>query len=250
MLNVKFFSVFFFLTSLVMFAQESLNDYKYIIVPSQYGFQKSEDSFQLNSLTKFLFNKEGFTAVLSTDNFPDDLAMNRCLALTVKLKRSSSMFSTKMNFELVNCNNVVIFSSKEATSKEKEYKKAYHEVVRKTFESIRARNYKYVPKEEVVERAIHGKRINDKFITTKEENKIVTPTVKEDSGLLYAQPIKNGFQLVDSTPKRVYTIQHTSVKDIYILKDKNGILYKQNNDWIAEYYSNNQLIKERVNIKF
>ncbi len=250
MSKMKFLSVFFFLISFIMIAQESLNEYKYIIVPSQYGFQKAEDSYQLNSLTKFLFNKAGFTSVLSTDNFPDDLEKNKCLALTAKLKNKSSMFTTKMSFDLVNCNSTVVFSSKEATSKKKDYKKAYHEVVRKTFEDIKARNYKYAPKKEEVSVAIKEKEINDEVIIAKEDNKFVRPTIKEDLNLLYAQPVKNGFQLVDSTPKRVYTIQHTSVKDVFILKDKSGILYKQNNDWIIEYYSDNQLIKKKVNIKF
>ena len=98
MLKIKFLSVFFFFTSVMMFSQESINDYKYIIVPSQFEFQKSEDSYQLNSLTKFLFNKAGYIAVLSTDNFPDDLAMNRCMALTSKLKKSSSMH---LNYHIV-----------------------------------------------------------------------------------------------------------------------------------------------------
>ena len=251
MLKIKFFSMFFFLTSVLMFAQESLNDYKYIIVPSQYEFQKSEDTYQLNSLTKFLFNKVGFIAILSTDNFPDDLAKNRCLALTAKLKKNSSMFSAKMNFDLVNCKSVVVFSSNEATSKEKEYKKAYHEVIRKTFESIKVKNYKYTPKEEIetiviipIEEVVKEKHI------TLQESKVETLGVEQTSDLLYAQPIQNGFQLLDGTSKRVYTIQYTSVKNMFILKDKNGILYKDNNDWIAEFYSNNQLIKKRLNIKF
>ena len=234
----------------MMFSQESLNEYKYVIVPSQYDFQKSEDTHQLNSLTKFLFNKAGFISVLSTDNLPDDLAKNACLALTAKLNNNSSMFSTKMNFDLVNCSNAVVFSSKEASSRQKNYKKAYHEVIRKTFEDIKARNYKYEPKEKVVEKSTKLDEVNDEIIIVKEENKVVLPSVKETLDLLYAQPINNGFQLVNSSPKKVYTIQHTSVKDVFILKDKNGILYKQNNDWIVEYYSDNKLIKSKLKIKF
>ncbi|PHR74157.1 MAG: hypothetical protein COA67_01980 [Lutibacter sp.] len=256
MLKIKFLSVFFFLTSLFMFSQESINEYKYIIVPSQYGFQKAEDSYQLNSLTKFLFNKAGFIAILSTDNFPDDLAKNRCLALTAKLKKNSSMFSTKMNFDLVSCNNTVVFSSKEGTSKEKDYNKAYHQAVRKTFEGIKARNYKYTPKEAVVEVEVIKEILENKIpkdviiIIAKEENKTVTPTVKETSDVLYAQPVKNGFQLVDSSPKVVYIIQSTGLKDVYFIKNKSGIIFKQNGKWFLEYYFNDDLIRRDLNIKF
>ena len=249
MSKIKFFSLFFFFTTLVMYSQESLNNYKYVIIPIQYDFQKSEDSYQLNSLTKFLFNKAGFTAVLSTDNFPNDLANNRCMAFTAKLKRQSSMFITKMNFDLIDCNNTVIFSSKEGTSREKNYKKAYHEVIRKTFEDIKAKNYKYTPKE-VVKVVAKENKVNDQVITAKEENIPVTPNVKETSDLLYAQPVKNGFQLVDSSPKVVYTIQSTSLIDVYFIKDKNGIIFKQNGKWFLEYYYNNDLIKRDLNINF
>lgn len=267
MSKAKLFSIFFLLTSMSMLAQESINDYKYIVVPSQYGFQKAEDSFQLNSLTKFLFNKAGFTAILSTDDFPNDLASDRCLALTAKLKKKSSMFSTKMNFDLVNCKNVVVFSTNEATSKEKEYKRAYQEVVRKTFEDIKAKNYKFSPKEEIVEvlteKNNETKKVEEAVNNTEVEDSSISVVVSlatmknsensnntKSTNLLYAQSIENGFQLVDSTPKRVYIIKETSVKNVYILNDKNGIMYKHNNDWIVEYYLENQLVRKKLNIKF
>ena len=255
MLKIKFLSVFFFFTSVMMFSQESINDYKYIIVPSQFEFQKSEDSYQLNSLTKFLFNKAGYIAVLSTDNFPDDLAMNRCMALTSKLKKSSSTFSTKMSFDLVNCKNTVVFSSKEATSKEKDYKKAYHEAVRKTFNDIKGLKYNYIPKEVIakeveIKEILENKIPKEGIIVSKEESKIVTPIVEEDLNLLYAQPITNGFQLVDSTPEVKYIIQVTSLKDVYFIKDKRGIIFKRNGKWFLEYYFNNELIIRDLNIKF
>lgn len=34
-------------------AQESLNGYKYVVVPEKFDFLKSEDLYQINSLTKF-----------------------------------------------------------------------------------------------------------------------------------------------------------------------------------------------------
>ena len=43
---------------------QSLNDYKYVIVPGKFDFLKESDKYQLNSLTKFLFEKYGFEAYL------------------------------------------------------------------------------------------------------------------------------------------------------------------------------------------
>ncbi|MEN3322816.1 hypothetical protein VP395_03690 [Mariniflexile soesokkakense] len=78
-----------------------------------------------------------------------------------------------------------------------------------------------------------------------------TPVVKElASGVLYAQAIENGFQLVDSTPKVVYKIKKTSIPDVYLVEGKNATLYKKDTDWILEYYENNVLKQDILNIKF
>ena len=42
------------------FSQNELNPYKYIIVPKKFNSIKGEeDKYQLNSLTEFLFDKQG-----------------------------------------------------------------------------------------------------------------------------------------------------------------------------------------------
>lgn len=125
------------------FAQKSINSYKYILVPKQFEFQKTEDSYQINSLVKFLFEREGFNVFFENDSYPSDLASDRCLALRVNMKNNSSFLSTKMKMELIDCNNRSVFSSKEVKSKEKDYKKAYQEVVRKSFKDVEALNYTY-----------------------------------------------------------------------------------------------------------
>ncbi len=131
----------FFCSSLL--AQKNINSYKYVFVPNQFNFQKSADSYQVNSLTKFLFQKAGFTTFLSNEAIPEDLARNRCLALNVVMNKRSSLLSTKLNIDLVDCNNSVVFSTKDCQTREKDYKKAYHEAVRAAFKDIQALNYMY-----------------------------------------------------------------------------------------------------------
>ncbi|UMB61934.1 hypothetical protein MHL31_07000 [Lutibacter sp. A80] len=131
------------LSSTFAFAQKSINDYKYIIIPKQYEFQKSEDSYQINSLTKFLFERAGFTAYFSTDKFPEELANNGCMALKGIINNESGMFSTKLNIDLVDCYNNTIFSTQQVKSKIKDYKKAYQVTIREAFEDIEALNYSY-----------------------------------------------------------------------------------------------------------
>ncbi|HEY9221222.1 MAG TPA: hypothetical protein VIO43_06540 [Lutibacter sp.] len=141
----KSFSISFILifSFSILFAQKSINSYKYILVPKQFEFQKSPDQHQLNSLTKFLFEKVGFTVLFTDDSFPEDLAANRCLALMVSVNNHSGMLSTKMNIELLDCYSNKIFSTKEGMSREKEYKKAYHEAIRSAFVDIENLKYAY-----------------------------------------------------------------------------------------------------------
>ncbi|MBI9040611.1 hypothetical protein [Lutibacter sp.] len=155
--------------SAVSYAQKNnLNSYKYILVPAQYEFQKSEDAYQVNSLTKFLFNRAGFTVFMTNETIPAELANNSCMALKAMVVNNSGMLRTKMQLKLVDCYNNVVYLTEEGNSKEKEYQKAYHEAIREAFEEIEALNYEY----------------NKPQIETKQEVKVVEtalpkPIVKE-----------------------------------------------------------------------
>ena len=131
--------------------QQSLNNYKYILVPRKYDFQKASDTYQINSLSKFLFNKAGFTTYYTDEHFPEDLASNRCLALTAVLKSDSGLFKTKAQYDFVDCNNKIVYTTIETFSKEKDFKKGFHDAIRKNFVEINGLNYSYKPKKEVVQ---------------------------------------------------------------------------------------------------
>ena len=238
--------------STASFAQKSINNYKYVIVPSKFDFVKEKDKYQTSSLTKFLFNKYGFTAFLDDEELPTEIANNRCLALTGTVKDESSMFTTKSVIELTDCYNKVVFTSKEGRSKEKEYKKAYQEAIRNAFKSIEALKYTYIPLQE------------DVVTKNKEVPPVVTvvPTVVKNTPAevvekpakakeqLFAQPVANGFQLVNMKPEVVFQVLKTNVKDVFVIKDKNGVLYKSGNSWFAEYYNNGGKVTEEYQVKF
>ena len=52
-----------------VFSQVNLNDYKYVIVPKKYDFLKEADQYQINSLSKFLFNKYGFQTLMEGEKY-------------------------------------------------------------------------------------------------------------------------------------------------------------------------------------
>lgn len=160
----------FLFSTLALFAQKDINSYKYVLIPEQYGFQKSKDQYQINSLTKFLFEKEGFNALSTGDVYPDNLAENSCSALKAVLKKNSSMFTTKIIIELTDCYNNVVFTSSEGTSKIKEYQKAYHEATRKAFESIKELDYKYDGSSEAIAKVLKVSEPKAKSEVIIEEN--------------------------------------------------------------------------------
>ncbi|OIQ37959.1 MAG: hypothetical protein BM563_07295 [Bacteroidetes bacterium MedPE-SWsnd-G1] len=270
-----------------MTAQRSVNSYEYLIVPDRYDFQKSKDQYQVNSLVKFLFEKEGFTVFLSNEEFPDELKLNRCLALTAVLNDHSKLLNTKMNFDLVDCDNNVLFSTTEGRSKEKDYKEAYFACVRQTFEDVKELNYNYEPLEEVKDNqeimvsstnntgsnsestAVNSNTNVNKDSSTNVvvplatvavavENKEPEPTqvqekteqVKVSSDVLYAQPNATGYQIVDATPKVIYKLLNTSLDNVFLLEGHSAIVYKVGEDWKVEYYENGKAVIKPLNLKF
>lgn len=267
-----------------VFSQTSLNDYKYVIVPKKFDFLKEQDEYQLNSLANFLFNKYGFETIFEGDNYPQDFLNDRCLALKSDVLKDSGVFKTKLTVVLKDCFDKVVYTSKLGESREKEFKTAYNLALRDAFESFRAMNYQYKPNQNINTLAI-GENINKSEVAnqiqllkqeiqelkkenefeavvvesvlktkTKQEAILVnspdTFVIEGATNILYAQEIENGFQLVDSTPKVVYRIKKTNLKDLYLVDKSYAIVYKKNEVWLLEYYSGNDLNQEILNIKF
>jgi hypothetical protein len=281
----KFLSVI--ITCLIInsvFSQVNLNDYKYVIVSKKYDFLKEADQYQINSLSKFLFNKYGFQALMEGEKYPQDLIQNRCLALKSDLLKDSGIFKTKLNLTLTDCNDHVIYTSPVGESREKEYKRAYTEATRNTFKHLELLNYKYVPKESTaaVSASVSSpnSEVTEETQTLKKEQKAEVVEVKQpakasivkksepkpqavaaavvatkeiveiSSDILYAQVTENGFQLVDNTPKVVCRISETGVKNVYLVENESAIIYKQNDEWIYEAMTKGVKKQKTLNIKF
>lgn len=141
--------VFLMLFTVNGFSQESVNAYKYVIVPTSFSFLNEPDQYQINSLTKFLFEKQGFTTLMADDEFPEDLNNNRCLGLYVDVEKQKSFLNTKLQIHLKDCNNKVVLSSDIGQSREKEYEKVYSLALRDAFKSFETLNYAYQPSSKI-----------------------------------------------------------------------------------------------------
>ena len=259
--------LFLTIVNLFVFGQEKkVNNYKFIVVPDRFDFLKQKDEYKTSSLTKFLLKKNGFTVFLNSEQYPKDLIDNPCSGLKALVLDKSSMFKVKVIIELRDCSNKLLYTSKEGVSKLKEFKKGFQEAIRNAhasmidvvFEPFLLEPIGKDKKEIVIVNPVLVKEVKEiklevelSVITNIEEAAQVSPTnnIALDS-TLYAQPKENGFQLINLKPQVVFVILNTGAKDIYVIKDKNGLLYKKGENWIAEFYEGGEIVVKKYSIKF
>lgn len=253
-------SLIFLFITLSCFSQK-LDSYKYVIVPYEFEFLKRHDQYRVNTLVRHLFKKEGFEVLYDNEDFPDDLKLDRCLALFANVKSNSNIFTTKMTITLKDCSNKVVLESLQGRSKIKAYKESYNQSIKRAFATIEAANYSYKPAERKATAAVNKpkevvKEVKPMVSETKETS-LPTTTVKQNtqnktatSNVLYAQPIKNGYQLVDSTPKVVMVLLKTGVPDVFIVKGEDATVYKKDGVWKYSVASKNGYDVLDMNIKF
>lgn len=233
-----------FLFSGMLFAQKA-NDYKYIIVPVKYSFLDEPNKYNLNALTKMVFEKQGYQVFYENDVLPEDLAVNRCNALYADMVGKKSMFVTRLVLELKDCSNQVVFTSVEGVSHEKEYKVAYVQAFRGVGKSI----------EQLKSNPKPIQHIKAELTTTSElpvSAASATTIQNKNNDLWYPQATAYGFQLVDKTPKVVMKLYKTSQNNFFIAQkdSKQGVVFNKNNQWWFEYYQNEFLVSEKLEVKF
>ena len=124
------------LTSTSIISQEvNLEKYQYIIVANKFDFLKKIDQYQTSSLTKFLLEKKGFKVFLEDENLPEEMVNNRCLSLLARVIDESSILTTKNRIQFEDCYGKVVYISNVGKSKQKVYKKAFQEAIRRAYET-------------------------------------------------------------------------------------------------------------------
>ena len=156
--------------------------------------------------------------------------------------------------------------------------------MRDAFVTFQTLDYKYVPSEEVTsanvkptqsEQKVEVKTVENLEVETKPlqdeslnvaavavTTKIVTeePEIKaeetnielveESKDVLYAQPIENGYQIIDTTPKIVMILLKTAQTNVFIVKDQDAIVYKEEGSWFLSRNNGGKVSIEALNIKF
>lgn len=247
-----------FLVGFNLFSQKiNFDKYQHIIVAEKFDFLKETDQYQTSSLTKFLLKKKGFKVFLSNENLPEELVTNRCSSLFASVRDESSMINVKSVIEIKDCYGKVLYASKIGLSRLKDFKKAHLDAIRNAYNTMEDFVYSYNTKSQNIEiekpEVVIPLKVMDSVKVAPIINKVVTSgkdNVSKKAEVLYAQPKNNGYQLVNLKPEVVFVILNTNLKDVFIIKDKNGILYKNGNNCVVEFYENNQLIKKIYQVKF
>jgi len=258
--------LFLIMSNIFVFGQEKkVNNYKFIVVPDQFDFLKQKDEYKTSSLTKFLLKKNGFTVVLNSEQYPKDLRDNPCSGLKAVVLDKSSMFKVKVIIELRDCSNKILYTSDEGVSKLKEFKKGFQEAIRNAHASMNDIAYDPFLIETIGKDKKEIVTVNPVLVEEVKEVKLEVelPVINNIeaaqispinnialSTTLYAQPVEKGFQLINLKPQVVFVILNTSVKGVFLIKDKNGLLYKKGENWIAEFYDNGKLIEKKYQVKF
>lgn len=251
----RYFLSLLLLISASGYAQQTVNNYKYVLVPEKFSFLKEENQYQLNSLSKMLLEEKGFTAYINDTEIPGEIASDKCKALSLAAEEKKNMFSTTLTLFLKDCKGNVLFKSKEGKSREKDYKASYQEALRLAFDSFNELKYAYTAPAEVTVQAPPAAAVTTPVPSAPAQTVSAATAAQavEIEGTLYAQPTPNGYQLIDTTPKKVLTLLKTSSADYFIAENGplHGIVFKKDGNWIFEAYkTQNQLSTEKLKIKF
>ena len=252
------FSIFLLVLSVHMssLAQSIINDYKYVTVAEKFDFLKSKNQYKLNDLTSFLLTKSGFMVLNAADNKPQDLYQNNCLGLNANIINTKGFLKTKLHLELVNCRNEVVFTSETGSSKEKEYKKAYHEALRNAFNSVQALNYKYngtvpeISSTEKIEIQVPTVAIETTTAPVVAEVPTTEVSTKMVVSKLIVTPTDSGIDFIENSSGTTKYSTHATLFDaVYIIENQAGIIYKRGQNWVREYVENGKTTIEALNIQ-
>ncbi|ETZ23877.1 hypothetical protein [Pedobacter sp. V48] len=243
----RYLLLFLLFATLSGYTQHTINNYKYILVPEQYSFFKEVNKYGLNNLTRKLLEEKGFTVYFDNENLPVEIAGNKCKAMTADLIEKKGMFTTRLTLILKDCQGNVVFKGEEGKSKEKEFTAAYHEALQNAFISLNELPYAFTGDAQTAE-SVKAPKVA--AVPANQQAAGAEPA--EPSGTLYAQATATGFQLIDTTPKKVLTLFKTSVENCFIAEDSQhkGMVLKKDEKWFFEYYNNEKLIIEELLIKF
>ncbi len=273
-------------------SQAELNKYKYIIVPTKFEAFKNENQYQTSTMIKYNLVENGFTAVYDNDmpadllanrclglllNLKDDSSMfTTKVTLTLKDCQSNVVYTTlegsskekdyKSAFSEAIKECFVSLSGLgykfEPTGDTLPATVSFKNDVKRIEEKASVAPKQNMPNPVVEQKATLEEQsyksmepVQSNITKAENEPAMALPNVDyktEQAGVLYAQAIPNGFQLVDSTPKIALRMYATTQANFFIAEGdvNSGVVLKKGDKWYFEYYDGDKLMGQELNIKF
>ncbi len=232
--------VLFLLSSFVGIAQ-NLNEYKYAILPSKFTFLKEENMYNLNLLSKMYLQKYGFETYYNNEAAPEDFVNSNCNKIFIDVLENSTMFITKLNVVVKDCKGIIIATSDQGISREKEYQVAYNEALRMAFADFSIlKSHQYQPSEK--NRGMIGEPLQKEVA----QDQMFEKKYK-------AMATENGYNLLSvASDYKIFQLFRTTSKEVFIAKrdSVSGVLQKRDSNWFFEYYEGTVLKSELINITF
>tara|TARA_B100000795_G_scaffold91023_1_gene66311 strand:- start:8364 stop:9143 length:780 start_codon:yes stop_codon:yes gene_type:complete len=140
MKQILLFLVALVTMSNICLAQKSLSEYSFVVVPDTFDFLSEDNQYQLNDMTKFFLDKNGFNAYY----FNELPRVDNCDGLWADVESISGFTRTKIIVVLKDCKGNEVYRGEEGASKRKDYGKSYQDALRKSFYSFEALNVSQV----------------------------------------------------------------------------------------------------------
>jgi hypothetical protein len=225
---------------------QSVSDYKYITIPSEFNDFKDNKSYGLTSLlAKTLKSKKYIVLPQAKSSWPAEAQTNPCSILNADVLNDKSMFRNKVILEFRDCNNKVIVTEK-ASSTIKEFEPGFQDALKMASAKIPVSN----PNIQNI--------VKSEVLPVQEEQKPAEAPVANaqtaqrfTKGNLTLQKIQidnTQFILADGNSSTPFaTFKATAKNDVYRVKLSSGestIGYYENGNIIIEMPKDGDFVKE------
>ena len=159
----------------------------------------------------------------------------------MNVEKIKGFLKTKLEVQFINCKKEVVFRSAIGTSKEKDFKIAYHQAIRAAFDSMEVLNYNYE-----ASAAIDISAPIETSTTVLPKPSVQTPSVPVV--VASADPVDlpelpktlivstaYGYDITDANGRVLYSIHPTMEEGVFIIDKLPGIAYKRGKRWVREY---------------
>lgn len=208
----------------------------YLVLPKQFSFQRSENQYRINSLSKHLLIEQGFQVIWS-DELETHSTIQPKNIIKVDLENRSNLMVTKVKFIFKDALGKTIFTTKEGKSRQKDFTKAFNEAVKWALNDLRGG---FKPQCEGENESLQPENINPNL----PEN------LSENPKTLRAVYINEDIYLFDGEQK-AFLLEKTPAPNTFKATDQHenqGILYPKGDFYLFEYKQNDQIIRSNFKI--